>query len=45
MTTGERGQGWSAGTRILLGGTGVQNSRSFLRDVQELMQNDRHRSR
>lgn len=39
---GEKGQGWSAGTRIILGGTGVQNSKSFLRDIQELMQNERH---
>jgi len=42
MRAGEKGQGWSAGTRIVLGGTGVQNSRSFLRDIQELMQNERH---
>ena len=42
---GERGQGWSAGTKILLGGTGVQNSSSFLREVHELMVNERHSSR
>lgn len=38
-TAGEKGEGWSAGMRFILGGTGVQNSGSFLKDFQELMLN------
>lgn len=41
---GERGEGWSAGTRLLLGGTSVQSSASFLKDWQEVMQNERYAS-
>ena len=33
----ERGEGWSAGMRILLGGTGVLNSRSFMNDLMAFM--------
>lgn len=39
---GERGEGWSAGVRLLLGGTGVQSSASFLRDLRELQANERY---
>lgn len=39
---GERGEGWSAGVRLLLGGTGVQNSASFLKDWGELALGERH---
>jgi len=38
---GERGQGWAAGMRVILGGTGVQTSASFMRDVREMMNNER----
>lgn len=38
---GERGEGWAAGTRFLLGGTGVLNSRAFLRDLLEVGANER----
>ncbi|KAK9839536.1 hypothetical protein WJX81_008245 [Elliptochloris bilobata] len=38
---GERGEGWAAGTRFLLGGTGVLNSRTFLRDLVEVGANER----
>jgi vacuolar protein sorting-associated protein 45 len=38
----ERGQGWSAGMRIILGGTGVQNSASFMAQIREMMMNERH---
>ena len=34
---GERNEGWSAGVRILLGGTGVQNSKSFMHDLISFM--------
>lgn len=40
----DRGEGWSAGARILLGGTSVQSSRSFLADWQEVMLNERYAS-
>lgn len=40
IVQGERGEGWSAGTRYLLGGTGVLNSRAFLRDMLELGANE-----
>ncbi len=33
---GERGEGWPAGTRFLLGGTGVLNSQALLRDMLEV---------
>lgn len=39
---GERGEGWSAGVRLLLGGTSVQSSTSFLKDFQEVMVNERY---
>lgn len=39
---GERGEGWSAGMRLVLGGTGVQSSGSFLKDFQEVMVNERY---
>lgn len=39
---GERGEGWAAGVRLLLGGTSVQSSASFLRDFQEVMVNERY---
>ena len=38
---GERGEGWAAGTRFLLGGTGVLNSCAFLRDLMEIGANER----
>lgn len=41
---GERGEGWSAGLRLVLGGTGVQNSAGFLKDFQEVMLNERYHS-
>lgn len=34
---GERNEGWSAGVRILLGGTGVLNSKSFMNDLRAFM--------
>ncbi len=34
---GEKGEGWSAGMRILLGGTGVLNSRAFMHDLMAFM--------
>ena len=40
-TQGERSEGWAAGTRFLLGGTGVLNSRAFLRDLLEVGANER----
>jgi vacuolar protein sorting-associated protein 45 len=39
---GERGEGWSAGVRLLLGGTSLQSSTSFLKDFQEVMVNERY---
>ena len=41
---GARGEGWSAGTRVLLGGTHLHNSASFLRDFQELLATERYQS-
>lgn len=41
---GERGEGWSAGMRLVLGGTSVQNSRSFFKDFAEVMMNERFHS-
>lgn len=41
---GEKGEGWSAGMRVVLGGTSVQNSTSFLKDLQEVMVNERYAS-
>ena len=38
---GERGEGWAAGTRFLLGGTGVVNSRALLRDMLEVGASER----
>jgi vacuolar protein sorting-associated protein 45 len=38
----ERNEGWSAGMRLVLGGTGVQSSATFLKDFQELMLNERY---
>jgi len=38
----ERNEGWSAGMRLVLGGTSVQSSSSFLRDFQEVMTNERY---
>ena len=38
---GERNEGWSAGMRIILGGTGVHNSKSFMSDLRELSSNER----
>ncbi|EIE27427.1 SM/Sec1-family protein [Coccomyxa subellipsoidea C-169] len=34
---GERNEGWSAGVRILLGGTGVLNSKSFMDNLMAFM--------
>ncbi|PSC69479.1 vacuolar sorting-associated 45-like protein [Micractinium conductrix] len=39
---GERGEGWSSGLRLLLGGTSVQSSTSFLQDLQDVMTNERY---
>lgn len=39
---GEKGEGWSAGMRVVLGGTSVQNSASFLKDFQEVLVNERY---
>lgn len=39
---GDKGEGWSAGVRLLLGGTTVQNSASFLKDWGEVQQNERY---
>ncbi|CAL5223597.1 g6136 [Coccomyxa viridis] len=36
-TQGERNEGWSAGIRFLLGGTGVLNSSSFMNDLMAFM--------
>ena len=36
-TQGERNEGWSAGIRFLLGGTGVLNSNSFMNDLMAFM--------
>ena len=41
---GDKGEGWSAGIRLLLGGTSVQSSVSFLQDWQEVMLNERYAS-
>jgi hypothetical protein len=41
---GEKGEGWSAGMRIALGGTSVQSSSQFLKDMQEVMLNERYAS-
>ena len=38
---GERNEGWSAGMRLLLGGTSVQSSATFLRDLREVATNER----
>ena len=38
----EKGEGWSAGMRIVLGGTSVQSSTTFLRDFQEVLVNERY---
>ena len=40
----ERGQAshWAAGMRIILGGTGVQTSASFMAQIREMMMNERH---
>ena len=43
-TLGEQGEGWSAGMRIVLGGTSVQSSSTFLKDFQEVMLNERYAS-
>ena len=41
----ERGEGWAAGMRFLLGGTGVQNSTTFLGDLAELELMERYQAR
>lgn len=41
---GEKGEGWSAGMRVVLGGTSVQSSSLFLKDMQEVMLNERYSS-
>ena len=41
---GERGEGWSAGLRVVLGGTSVQSSGTFLRDFAEVARNERYAS-
>lgn len=41
---GEKGEGWSAGMRVVLGGTSVQSSSLFLKDLQEVMLNERYAS-
>lgn len=38
----EHGQGWAKGMRIILGGTGVQTSASFMAQIREMMLNERH---
>ncbi|KAL4433463.1 hypothetical protein ABPG77_010316 [Micractinium sp. CCAP 211/92] len=39
---GEKGEGWSAGMRVVLGGTSVQSSETFLKDMQEVALNERY---
>lgn len=41
----ERGEGWAAGMRFVLGGTGVQNSTTFLADMEELELMERYHSK
>lgn len=41
-TAGEKGEGWAAGLRVVLGGTSVQSSDSFLKDMQEVALNERY---
>ena len=33
--------GWAAGMRVLLGGTGVQTSQTFMEQWREVMKNER----
>lgn len=40
---GEHGKGWSAGMRIILGGTGVATSKSFIRDLRQIERNEPRR--
>lgn len=39
---GERGEGWSAGMRVLLGGTAVLNSRTFVKELLVVGDNERY---
>ncbi len=41
---GERGEGWSAGMRILLGGSAVLNSRGFIKELLTVGDNERYQS-
>ena len=38
---GDKGEGWAAGTRFLLGGNGVLNSKSFLQMLEELQAHEK----
>jgi len=38
---GDKGEGWAAGTRFLLGGNGVLNSTSFLQMLEELQAHEK----
>ena len=37
----ERHEGWASGTKFVLGGTSVQNSASFMRDLTEMSTNEK----
>ena len=39
---GERGEGWSAGMRVLLGGSAVLNSRTFVKELLTVGDNERY---
>jgi vacuolar protein sorting-associated protein 45 len=39
--TGEKHEGWAGGLRVILGGTGVLNSKTFMSYLYELMANER----
>ena len=39
---GDRGEGWAAGCRFVLAGTGPQNSASLLQDFRELEAMERY---
>lgn len=39
---GDRGEGWAAGVRFLLGGSYVHNSKSFLSMLSELQAREGH---
>ncbi len=39
VAAGEKGHGWSAGMRIILGGTGVATSKTFVQQFREVERN------